>query len=67
MPEPSLQCNDFTVKTTGMRAVNNENYTRPAFLAEISVLNSTEEKSSRFITLKDLPLVPKLRIELKQD
>lgn len=56
MPEPWLQHNDLKVETTGMCAVNNENYTRPAFLAEISVVNSTEEKSSRFIMLTVSPL-----------
>lgn len=49
-----------------MCAVNNENYTLPVFLAEISVLNSTGGKSSHFTMLKDLPLVPKLCIELKR-
>lgn len=62
-----FQHNDFKVETTRMCAVNNENYTLPVFLAEISVLNSTEEKSSHFPMLMDLPLVPKLCIELKQD
>lgn len=62
-----FQYNDFKVETTRMCVVNNENYTLPVFLAEISVLNSTEEKSSHFSMLRDLPLVPKLCIELKQD
>lgn len=39
-----------------MCVVNNENYTLPVFPAEISVLNSAEEKSSHFIMLKISPL-----------
>ena len=62
-----FQDNDFKVETTRMCVVNNENYTLPVFLPEISVLNSTEEKSSHFPMLMDLPLVPKLCIKLKQD
>lgn len=67
LPEPWLQRNDLKVETTGMCAVNNENDTLPVLLAEISVVNGTEEKSSYFLMLKDLPLVPKLCIELKQN
>lgn len=39
-----------------MCVVNKENYTLPVFPAEISVLNSAEEKSSHFIMLKISPL-----------